>query len=369
MTRHHLLPVWGYSRFASSARDICLGPNAWWNQAPLHYPHALISYVHWRRRFEFPAGAYIFGDSGGFTLRSTTRDVKLDPIDVLHWQAWLCSVGCVLDLPPGINEKRIWDRALQVTVDHTRDALPEYERIRASGSKFRWWGVLHGNNEVEVRQYHRAISAVYPFTDDGEGWAIRAEPNVNIYSVARSLRILARLGVKRAHFLAATSQGVIAVLLALGPQAGLHVLTFDSAYAIKSGFNRAAFTPRDDGIAFTLMREQGDERHVRDFILEKCPCDVCASMRVRSQRVPKARHEIARGTFGGWFSAWVQLHNLQIQLKVTDAQARAAASDPQRLLQTMLTPKECSLVMRIYEEEGHEPNAPTRDAHGLLAFV
>src|SRR5262249_611006 len=152
----------------------------------------------------------------------------------------------------------------------TRRALPEYQRMRASGSAFRWWGVLHGNKEAEVLQYYEAVGAVYPFTDDGEGWAIRAEPNVNIYSVARSLRILRRLGIKRAHFLAATSQDVIAVLLALGPQAGLDLLTFDSAYAIKTGFNRSAFVPQDDGLTFTLRREQRAEHHARDFVLEKC---------------------------------------------------------------------------------------------------
>jgi len=200
MMRHYLLPVWGYSRFASSARDICLGPNAWWDQAPLQYAHALVSYVHWQKPYDFPASAYIFGDSGGFTLRSPRRHLKIDPVDVLHWQSSLCTVGCILDLPPGMKEERIWERALHVTIEHTRRALPEYQRIRASScSAFRWWGVLHGNTESEVREYYDAISAIYPFDEEGEGWAIRAEPNVNIYSVARSLRVLKRFGIKRAR--------------------------------------------------------------------------------------------------------------------------------------------------------------------------
>jgi len=365
--RQYLLPAWGYSRFVGSAEDIGLGRNAWWDKPPFNYPHTLISYVHWQQPFKFPSGAYVFGDSGGFTLRSPTRSLKIDSVDVLHWQASQCSVGCLLDVPPGIK-KRIWDRALAATIDHTARALPHYERMRAAGSPFRWWGVLHGNSDWEVRQYHRAISEVYPFEGEGEGWAIRAEPTVNIYAVARSLRVLNRLGIKRAHFLAATSQDVIAVLLALGRRAGLELLTYDSAYAIKCGFNRTAFVPTDDGVSFTTKGEQDDERHVRDFLLNECSCEVCAFMRLRSDQVAKARHQLHRAEFGGWWSAWVQLHNLRIQQQLTEAQARAAESDPDRLLQMMLTEERHSLVMKIFEEDGHEPNAVV-PPDSLLALI
>ena len=111
-------------------RDIGLGRNAWWDKPPFNYPHTLISYVRWQQPFKFPSGSYVFGDSGGFTLRSPTRSLKIDPLDVLHWQASQCSVGCLLDVPPGIKQ-RIWDRALSATIDHTKRALPHYERMRA----------------------------------------------------------------------------------------------------------------------------------------------------------------------------------------------------------------------------------------------
>ncbi len=369
--QQYLLPVWGDSRFVAAAKDAGMAPDSWWDQPPWNYGHALISYVHWKKAFQFPKDAYIFGDSGGFTLRSPSRVEKIDPLDVLQWQASLCTVGCVLDLPPKGIKQRVWAKGLQVTINHTERALPSYRRLRAEGSAFRWWGVLHGNNEAEVRQYHDAISAVYPFTDAGEGWAIRAEPNVNIYAVARSLRILKNLGITRAHFLAATSQNVIAVLLALGPLAGLELLTYDSAYAVKSGFNRHTFIPNADGLTFRVTLETGSDRRDREWCLHECPCAVCAHMRMRSEVYPKGMAEVHAEKFGGWWSTWLQFHDLHIQEQLTAVQARAALDDPDRLLRTMLTPNEYSLVMRIFEEDGHEPNAipSTGSSNGLLDYL
>jgi hypothetical protein len=361
--RHYLLPAWGHSRYVSSAYDLCLAPNKWWDQEPFNYPHALISYVHWRKPFQFPEGAHIFGDSGGFSLRAGSRSRKLDAIDVLHWQATLCTVGCILDLPPrGMD----WAQALRVTVAHTVQALPKYRQLRADRSPFRWWGVLHGNNETQVREYHDAITAVYPFSGDGEGWAIRAGPQVNIYSVARSLRVLKQLRITRAHFLAATDQKVIAVMLALGPIAGLELLTYDSTYAMKTGSNRLAFIPREDGLKFRLLKEVDAERKARDFLLHECPCRVCAYMRERSARVWKAQRELTARKFGGWWSGWFQQHNLHIQQKLTAAQADAAQSDPDALLRAMLSEREYAVVMRVFHESGHEPRSAQSERLALV---
>jgi hypothetical protein len=71
--------------------------------------------------------------------------------------------------------------------------------------------------------------------------------------------------------------------------------------------------------------------------------------------VPKARREIDRGDFGGWWSSWAQLHNLRVQQECTDAQARLAARDPQSLLRRMLGPEAYPVVLRILEQDGHEP--------------
>lgn len=383
----YLLPVWGHSRFAAAARDIGLpGHEArargqpalttgWWDEEPMRYPHALISYAHWTAPFTFPKDAYIFGDSGGFTLRSPTINLKIDPVDVLQWQASMCTVGCVLDLPPKGLKQRIWQHGMDITVKHTRRALPTYRRLREKGTDFRWFGVLHGNNEAEVREYHAAVSAVYPFTDPGEGWAIRPEPYVDIYATARSLRILKSLGIKRAHFLAATSQDVIAVLLALGPRAGLELVSYDSAYAVKSGFNRHVFVPAADGLTFTILSEEGPSRAGRDWLLHECPCRVCAYMRVRSEQVPRAEKELHADKFAGWWSSWLQFHDLHIQEQCTARQAELAVKDPEELLRRQLrsthADQDYSTVLRIFEEDGHEPSggAPSGGSHSLLSYL
>lgn len=362
--RQYLLPVWGHSRFSAAAKDFGLRMEngkvvGWWDEPPMNYGHVLISYVHWKPSYHFPKGCYVFGDSGGFSL-ATGRVSKIDPIDVLEWQASMCTVGCVLDSPPnspGKNSHRIWHSGLDETLKRTERALPVYRQMRKQGTAFRWWGVLHGNTEAEVREYYEKMCAIYPFEDEGEGWAIRAEPFVNIYCVARSLRILKHLGIKKAHFLAATSQDVIAVLLALGPEAGLELLTYDSAYAVKSGFNRHIFRPNEDGLTFSIQSEYGEDTEGREWLRLKCPCAVCAHMRQRAEVVPKAQRELLQSKFGGWWSTWLQFHDLHIQERLTEAQAQFAAKDPDGLLKKILTEKEYTLVRRIFEEDGHEPKS------------
>lgn len=370
--RQYLLPVWGHSRFTAAAKDIGLPPDQWLDQSALGYGHCLVSYVHWKMPFIFPEGCYIFGDSGGFSLRSPTmaHKLKIDPVDVLRWQEATCTVGCILDLPPKGLTQRIWHRGLDVTVEHTKRALPVYLKMRKEGTAFRWWGVLHGNNEEEVREYHKAISKVYPFNDEGEGWAIRPEPFVNSYATARSLRILQHLKITRAHFLAATSQDVISVLLALGPEAGLQFLTYDSAYAVKSGFNRHTFKPENDGATFTIITEEGDENYGRQWLLKECPCPVCAHMRVRSQECDKGRKELHQVKFAGWWSTWLQFHNIYIQQKLVEKQAALAEQDGRKFLREQL-PQDAATILRIFAEDGHEPSSitPRGTSVGLLDFL
>jgi len=383
----HLLPVWGYSRFSAAARDIGL-PGAekkdagargeavgWFDGPPMHYPHALISPVHWQKPFHFPASAYIFGDSGGFSLASKTMSdkLKVDPVGVLRWQESLCTVGCILDRPPvGLRpDQRIWEQGKRETIEHTIRALPVYKEMLQRGTKFRWWGILHGSNVAEIREYYAAIAAVYPFDQPGEGWAIRPEPRVDIDASTRSLRVLKQLGITRAHFLAATSQDVIAVLLALGPQAGLEMLTYDSAYAVKSGFNRHVFRPNDDGLTFSIMTEVGESRESRDWLLNKCPCPVCAHMRVRSEQEPRAHAQLHSKVFGGWWSSWLQFHDLYVQQDLTQRQAEYAEKNPEGLLRKMLSVTDYSRIMRVFEADGHEKNSIVRtgSSQSLLDFI
>jgi hypothetical protein len=148
-----------------------------------YYPRILISYFHWNRtKFVFPEEGYVFGDSGGFSIMSLGANV--DPRDVLAWQARSTNAGLILDVPPFADDKTGtevgWSAGLARTVEHVRRALPIYETLRAAGNPFRWWGVIQGRSWEEMREWHQAISAVYPFTDDGEGWAFKAHPVNNI---------------------------------------------------------------------------------------------------------------------------------------------------------------------------------------------
>jgi hypothetical protein len=341
--RQIFLPVWAHSRFIAMARDLQLpgvdaGPGsnpAWIDASPLRYAHGLISYVHWKRPFVFPPGAHIFGDSGGFTLGVGRTDVRLDPVAVLEWQAGLCTVGCILDLPPWAGGRRVWERALETTVANTRRALPVYERLRAGGSAFRWWGVIHGNTPDEQEIWRSAVAAVYPFTDEGEGWALRAEPYVHPFTVASSLRMARRAGLRRMHFLAATGYRVIATLLCLGQEAGLDLVTYDSTFAIKSGLNRRILRADDTGFRWTNILESEAEMHVRHYLRDECACAVCADLR---HRTPPRRSSLlpVKNGFSGWDGLWLQLHNVQTQLDVIARQWAAAQRDPAGLLREVL---------------------------------
>lgn len=367
--QHYFLPVQSQSRNSSLRSMLGL---KWYGDYPISYPHALFSYVHVRKPEPHPEGAYIFGDSGGFSLHSVRTTTKIDPIDVLRWQESMCTVGCILDWPPKIAPRRIWDDPMRVTVAHTQRALPTHEVLRKSGTKFRWWGVLHGSNEEEVKQYYRAISNVYPFTDEGEGWAIRAEPRVIPTTVARSLRLLKDFAIKRAHFLAATGQAVIATLLVLGPRAGLDVVTYDSAYAVKQGMSRHVFYPNDDGLTFRPLWEgTGTSRVHRKYLLEQCHCRVCDFMRgLVDDGHPQAEKELLSDKFGGWYGTWFILHNMHMQLELHDRQVEFARRDPDGLLRQMLG-KQYHSVLRIFDAPGNElggmPKVGTE--RSLLDFI
>lgn len=366
----YFLPVWGSSRHLSMLKDVDIVH--WWNEPPLHHGHGLISPVHWKRAYTFPAGCWIFGDSGGFTLRSPKINLQIDPVVILQWQASLCSVGCILDVPPlGLQKsQRDWFDRLDKSVAHSMRALPEYLKLRERGSAFRWWGVLHGNNAAEQDAYYRAVCDIYSFADAGEGWAVRAEPIVNTESVADTLRVLKGLGITRAHFLAATGQEVVAVLYALGPEAGLELVTYDSAYATKGGYNRLVLVPDpEDPIKWTTRRERGAEDFVRRYVYEECCCAACAWMRKRTEEEPRGQEAIRAWVFGGWWSTWCQLHNLCIQCECLNRQWWVAQKEGRAFLPRVLG-RDAHRICRIFD--GQEPRSiipATGSSQSLLNFT
>lgn len=348
MTEKRFLPVWAHSRFSSLARDVALPAGKWWsaeNFPPMPYEHCLVSYVHWKARFRFPSTAFIFGDSGGFTLRPTNpKPLRIDPVDVFRWQMATCTVGCILDLPPGLGKTRIWARALESSVAYTKRVLPFYLKARKKGTAFRWWGVVHGNTLAEQEQWWQAIRNVYPFDDEGEGWAVRPEPSVHPFTVAQSMRFAQTHGIRRLHLLSATGRELLATIYALAPLAGLELVTCDSTYATKSSFNRILFAAvKDTPILWDTQMETGAQRHARDYLLT-CDCPCCVWMRRRTDETERGQAALRAKDYGGWWGSWMSMHNLLMQLNVTEAQwAEVQAGRGTEMLRNVL---EASAALR-----------------------
>lgn len=382
------LPVWSSGTLNRVFKVIPgTGPeNGWFDRPPLEYPHGLFSYLDWRghkTRLSFPEGSYIFGDSGGFTLIAKP-DEKLDPVAVLQWQAATVNVGAILDRPPRRVKRRDWQECLAFTIRNVERALPYYQRELEQGNGFRWWGVLHGNSEAEAVEWYTALTAVYPFDVAGEGWAVYPGPQAEPKTVARTMRVLQQLGIKRAHFLACTGQDVIATILALGPKAGLEVVTFDSMSHAVAGFNRWWFTTNADfggrrGRSFGPLSTPRRKIHKAvDYVFEnvrclgklperfceKCTCAVCQYLRATTPERFSNPEQLAQN---GWRDSAITLHNVCVQRRCIDRQEEEARLNPEGFLSTALDPLTAARVFRIFE--GQEPERPvsTGSNLGLLA--
>ena len=340
----YYLPAWGRAEAVTALGLLHI--EGWFDAAPLGYAPALIAYPQWPTPFTFPRGTFIFGDSGGFTLRGARSRKHFPPGAVVRWQAAQCTVGCVLDLPPHGGVRRLWHEGMDKTVRNTREALPEYERLREAGTPFRWWGILHGNDEREMRDYHAALSAVYPFTDEGEGWAIRVGPTPTAETTARALRLYKDLGITRAHFLMATAFDVIATLYAFGARAGLTLLTFDSTTPMTYARNRCICHPHRDGLALKPHHETEDDTAAREWLLEDCPCPVCEYCRDQARTTPEGQEAVETMEYGPWWQAWTTLHNIQMYLAVVERHKRLAATDPDGLLRAVFKPSEAETRLR-----------------------
>lgn len=195
-----------------------------------HHPHALASYWGWRtQRFTWHPGDFMFGDSGGYS--ALTLGVTIDPREAIRWQVRFCRVGPILDFPP-VDRWSQWRECLDRTVVDTKAALPLYLRALDAGTSFRWWGVVHGRTPDELEEWWAAISHVYPFTGEGEGWAFKPYPLNTPEGMATVLEFIQQRGIRRAHFFATTGRYAVETLCCLGPQRGLEIATVDSFSAL-----------------------------------------------------------------------------------------------------------------------------------------
>jgi hypothetical protein len=247
-----------------------------------YHPFALTSYAEsgWRnQRFTWEPEDFVFGDSGGFSV--ATRDAHIDPRDALRWQIHRCSVGAILDAPPWLD----WSQrraCLTTTIANVRAALPVYRAALDAGTAFRWWGVVHGRTADELAEWWAAISRVYPFTAEGEGWAFRPHPLNDPEAMADVLAFVRQTGIRSAHFFATSGLNAVETLYAYGADAGLVSASFDSTSALKRGFWRTLVIPTVYGwetIQERFRESGGRDTRARDYMFRVCACHSCDLLR------------------------------------------------------------------------------------------
>lgn len=258
------------------------------DQRKVYYPHALASYALWRDSKLPNQTAYYWGDSGGYT-QVTNPDYSASPTDVIRWQIKNCAVGCMFDLPPYRPGSAIqfrgsasqwWDESLGLSISNVKRSLPIYLTHKTGGNKFKWWGVIQGEEWDQMKEWHGKISEVYPFTEPGEGWALAPKPSTDLLSCTRYLRFAHEHGIKRVHFLQVTADKTVALVLALAQLAGdFELITYDSASALRCAINRSAIIPKGFGQQYIKEETAAGETTVMDYMRNDCPCQACQWVR------------------------------------------------------------------------------------------
>lgn len=201
--------------------------------------HAFRSHTATQLRLLGSKRLLVVADSGGFQAARLER-ARHDPAKVIVWQAAHADRGLIFDVPPyrytgGPNTSalpaKLRRQRLQATVDSVHRARPVYERLRDITQTFRWWGVLHGQTPAQLKAWYDAVSAVYPFTDEGEGWAVAPKAAGDRKRIiARLLRFCVKNGVRRLHLLQVSDLADVVVAMALALTSGRVVeLTYDSS--------------------------------------------------------------------------------------------------------------------------------------------
>jgi hypothetical protein len=307
----------------------------------VYYPYALLSFYHWRSaRTVFEDDSHIFGDSGGYSV--ATLGANIDSPEALRWQLRNCHLGVILDVPPYISVGSAvlggaaasnWEEALEKSVRNTQQALPVYLKAKDEGHPFKWWGVVHGETHEQMSEWYGRIREVYPFEEDGEGWAMKPHPANDPRSLARCLRFVKSVGIKRAHFLQMTGLPAVTTLFALGPRAGLEYATYDSATPSFSGINRTIFRVSDDGLSFKTIVEKfretgGVDTKARDFMRDECQCPSCQFLRKDLEVRPEVDEE--------YWKYRMIFHNTTTLVSLLARRFEATQADPDGLLRRAL---------------------------------
>lgn len=332
-------------------------------------PQALFSYALWSmgpRLKRLPAEVlapddrFIFGDSGGFSIVS--QGVNLDPVSVIRWQRQNTDVGVILDVPPyrisGKSYKGaadIWKDSIERTTNNVQKALRHYH---PEDEPFRWWGVIQGESYDRMLSWHDQVAEIYPFTGEGEGWAIKPTPDNDFNSMARAVKFIHEHDVDRAHLLMTTGVRTVAVLIGLlylkGP---IELLTYDSASAGIFAGNRHAWKVSDDGL--TLQEWFPRVYTPEIYLTMPCECVACARYKALDQPT-----EVAV------FNNALFLHNNIMLFEFFDRISEEAEEDAEGLLRKYLGDR-YGQVIRTYEygdrEEQIRPNMTPKRVDGGMA--
>ncbi len=297
-----------------------------------------------------------------------TKGVVINPREVIRWQAATCKVGAILDVPPiDSRGNRFFEEGLAGTLSNIKVALPFYREQRAAGTAFRWWGVVQGWTTQELQRWWEQVSRVYPFTDEGEGWALKPRPNITPTSTARVLRFVAQHPeIKRIHLLATTGVGAVATLITLGAASGLELASYDSTTFILMAINRGLLKIDEDGLGWSNESERGGERQLRDYLLETCQCAACTQLRDEVDRYDDLLHKNE-----AWSAYWVfrfAYHNLLCMLEVFSNVRRESATHGDAVLDYLLGENEAANVRWAFERHeafDHDAGKP----HTLLDWA
>lgn len=311
------------------------------------YDAFLASYYHWRGRDVIRRpGQFIVGDSGGYSV--ATQGAVLDPEEVIRWQIANTDVGYILDKPPfreaspraSGRPADYWAHSLDYTVLNVRQALRLYDPGRTA---FRWWGIVQGETPEEQEEWFHAVSDVYQFIGEGEGWAMRPHPNNDLGAVARCVNFAETNGIRNLHLLQTTSARSVSILLGLAEFASLNIVTFDSAsptyWATR---NRCLIRPRDLPVfrlhPISELSRYG-QTQVRDYMLGgECDCQGCTWYR-----------EDGLAAAGRSYAHYMAHHNHCLMQDNFKAIAEAALDDPERLIREAIGPRAAGAVFRVYE--------------------
>lgn len=331
-----------------------------------YYPHMLVSYYHWRksRHLElFPEEINLFGDSGGYTLL-TNPDTVIDPRDVITWQLGHTNVGAILDVPPfGPNRELRWGH-LDRTLRNIELALPIYRAAFESGHSFRWWGVVQGRTHQEIRSWYEAVRGLYPFEEEGEGWAMKPLPTTDPSAIARCLRLAHREGITSFHSLMTTSVSTVAALFVVGQWAGIERLTFDSSTGDQFGKNRKIAALTDDGLAYYELEEKyrdKGETHARDYLFDECTCGSCQYLRedYPDRDVPND---------GSYLAQRMLFHNVLTLQHMFRNMWKEARNHPDEYLRATVGTRKYHHILRTFEGRNVQ-TTPRGENRSLLDYL